>query len=104
MVKRTGNKRLLSELIKIIDLTKIDVKYKTIDSNKRKSKKDRYTTLYANFIKTLGVDHPIIIDRCDTVKFSNAIINKTKMNNVSWNSSNVHIGIQMADMLLFKKP
>ena len=104
ILKRYDNKRLSNDLISIIELAVEETAYKTIPVQKSKQERKKYTSLYSEFIISLGTETPIIIDRCDSIKFSNEIINATKMANVSWNDSNSHIGIQLADMLLVKKP
>ena len=102
-LKRLNNNKLTNDLITLIHLTAINVIYKTIKCQKANHERKLYIQLYSDFVKTLGDDYPIVIDRCDTNLFSDAIVNATGMNNVSWINSSTHIGIQMADILLAEK-
>ena len=95
--------RILKEIIELIECQIIDVKYKTIKYQKANKEKSQYVAEYSKFIKSLGTEWKIVIDRCDSIKFSDQIVDETGNKNVSWGNSKESIGIQLADIMLYKK-
>ena len=102
-IKRTGNKKLLEEIINEIKPWIMKVEYRTIKYQKFTREREPYIRGYSEFIKTLGTKQKIIIDKCDDVKFSDDIVDKTNNMNVSWANSKEVFGIQLADIMLFEK-
>ena len=83
VLKRYGKEKLMNDITSLVELAVEDTVYKTIPVQKSKEEKKQYISLYSKFIISFGGENPIIIDRCDSVKFSNEIINAANMVNVS---------------------